>query len=28
MSVPFQSQIDALLEIVPVNERASATPSP
>jgi hypothetical protein len=27
-SAPVQSQIDALLEIVPVNERASATPSP
>jgi hypothetical protein len=28
ISVPVQSQIDALLEIVPVNERGSATPSP
>ena len=28
ISAPVQSQIDALLEIVPVNERASATPSP
>jgi hypothetical protein len=28
VSVPVQSQIDALLEIVPVNERGSATPSP
>jgi hypothetical protein len=27
ISVPVQSQIDALLEIVPVNERASARPS-
>jgi hypothetical protein len=28
LSVPVQSQIDALLEIVPVNERASAAPTP
>jgi hypothetical protein len=28
ISVPVQSQIDALLEIVPVNERASTSPSP
>jgi len=28
ISAPVQSQIDALLEIVPVNERASAKPSP
>ena len=28
ISASVQSQIDALLEIVPVNERASATPSP
>ncbi|HEY6760062.1 MAG TPA: cell wall-binding repeat-containing protein [Baekduia sp.] len=28
ISVPVQSQIDALLEIVPVNERASSTSSP
>jgi hypothetical protein len=27
-SVPVQSQIDSLLEIVPVNERGSATPTP
>jgi hypothetical protein len=28
ISVPVQSQIDSLLEIVPVNERASSSPSP
>jgi hypothetical protein len=28
LSVPVQSQIDSLLEIVPVNERASATSTP